>query len=271
MRGSRAQPAASGLKHSSAWRDRLAIYALPALATALLLAVWEALVRFLNVPGWLLPTPSQVLATLIDQRVLLAHHTAATLLESSLGFGLTLLVGFGLGLLIDATPLLRRAIMPLLVASQTLPLVAIAPLLVIIFGFGLTPKVLVVALVTFFPIVVSVADGLLSATRDQLDLMHALAATRRQTLWLLRLPAALPSIFSGLKIAITYSIVGAIYAEWVGAQAGLGIYIARSTRAYRPDQVLAAVVVTAVITFVLFGLVALLERRMITWRPPTRR
>lgn len=238
----------------------------PLLICVAFLLLWEGGVLLFEIPAWLLPRPSQIMAVLLSQWAVLLEHAGATLTEAGLGFGLTLLVGFGAGLLLDRSVWMRRALMPLLVASQTLPLVAIAPLIVVVFGFGMLPKILVVALVTFFPIVVGVVDGLLTATDEQLDLMRALAATRWQTLWLVRLPAALPSIFSGLKIAATYSIVGAIYAEWIGAQSGLGVYIARSTRAYRPDQVLAAVLVSTVITLVFFGVVTWLERVLLPWR-----
>lgn len=244
-------------------------YAPPALLTAALLLGWELAVRGLAVPEWLLPAPSRVLGALLGAAPVLAGHVAATLWVSGLGFGLALALGFGLAFAMDAAPLLRRALYPLLVVSQTVPIVAIAPLLVVGFGFGPLPKVLVVALVTFFPIVVNTADGLQAADRDMLRLLDAMGARYWQTLRLLRLPAALPAVFSGLKIAVTYSVIGAVLAEWIGASAGLGVYIARSLRAYRTDQVFAAALLTSLVTLALFGLTAALERWLIPWRKGT--
>lgn len=246
-------------------RDRLAIYAPPFVLVLLLLAAWEALVRWVALPAWLLPAPSQIAWTFVEQWAVLRGHVGATLVETALGMLVSLLVGFGLAFAIDAAPLVRRALYPLLVASQTVPIVAIAPLLVIGLGFGLLPKVLVVALVTFFPIVVNTVDGLQAADRDAVRLLQAMNANRWQTLRLLRIPAALPAICTGLKLAVTYSVIGAVFAEWIGANAGLGVYIARSLRAFRTDQVFVAAFVTALLSIVLFSLTVALERKLTPW------
>jgi ABC-type nitrate/sulfonate/bicarbonate transport system permease component len=241
-------------------------YGPPLALIALLLAGWEGLARALALPEWLLPPPSRVAATFVESIPVLRGHVAATLYVTVLGFALALALGFALALAIDLSPLLRRTLYPLLVASQTVPIVAIAPLLVIGLGFGTLPKVLVVALVTFFPIVVGTADGLRAADPDMLRLLQAMNAGRWQTLRLLRVPAALPSIFSGLKIAITYSVIGAVLAEWIGASAGLGVYIARSLRAFRTDQVFVAAGVTSLLTISLFLLTLALEYSLTRWK-----
>ncbi len=243
-------------------------YAPPFVLLVALIGGWEALVRQLRLPAWLLPPPSRIAVTFVDSLPLLSGHVAATLRVTSLGFVLALGVGFALAFLIDASPLLRRALYPLLVASQTVPIVAIAPLLVVGLGFGVLPKVLVVALVTFFPIVVNTVDGLQATDRDMVRLLRAMNASYWQLLRLLRIPAALPTIFSGVKIAITYSVIGAVFAEWIGASAGLGVYIARSVRAFRTDQVFVAALITSFITIVLFGLTSVLERWLIHWKGP---
>jgi len=203
---------------------------------------------------------------LIASLPILLGHTLATLTVTIPGFSLALIGGFSLGIALDASPLLRRAIYPLLVTSQTVPIVAIAPLLVVGFGFGLLPKVIVVALVTFFPIVVNTIDGLQNADRDQRRLLEAMGANYWQLLRLLRLRAALPAMFTGIKVAITYSVIGAVLAEWIGASTGLGVYIARSLRAFRTDQVFVAALVTSLLTIVLFTLVSLLERKIVFWK-----
>jgi ABC-type nitrate/sulfonate/bicarbonate transport system permease component len=243
----------------------LVAYGPPLLLVVALLGAWEAAVRVLRLPPWLLPAPSQIATTFVATRAVLGGHVLATLQVTALGFGLTLVLGFALALAIDASLLLRRALYPLLVASQTVPIVAVAPLLVVGLGFGVLPKVLVVALVTFFPITVSTVDGLRATDRDMLRLFQALGAGRWRTLWLLRLPAALPAIWSGLKIAVTYSVVGAIFAEWIGAEQGLGVYIARSLRAFRTDQVFVAAGVTSLLTIALFVITVALERATTSW------
>jgi ABC-type nitrate/sulfonate/bicarbonate transport system permease component len=146
-----------------------------------------------------------------------------------------------------------------------MPIVAIAPLLVVGFGFGLLPKVIVVTLVMFFPLVINTVDGLRTSDTDTVRLMQAMNANRWQMLWLLRIPSALPSIFSGLKVAITYSVIGAVLAEWIGASAGLGVYIARSLRAFRTDQVFVAIVATSLLTVGLFLVIMALERWLTPW------
>jgi ABC-type nitrate/sulfonate/bicarbonate transport system permease component len=234
------------------------------LVTALLVA-WEALAWLFAIPDWLLPPPSQIAATFAEDLPVLQRHAMVTLLTTALGFALTLVLGFVLAIAIDASPLLRRAIYPLLVFSQTVPIVALAPLLVVGFGFGLLPKVLVVALVTFFPIVINTVDGLRSSDPAALQLLQAMNAKRWTMLWLLRLPSALPAIFSGLKIAITYSVIGAVLSEWIGASAGLGVYISRSLRAFRTDQVFVAILATSLVTLLLFGATIALERWLTPW------
>lgn len=241
-------------------------YLPPVLLLAAVVAAWEALVALLALPAWLLPPPSQVGTTFFTSLPVLREHVAVTLLETVLGFALSLSLGFGLALAIDASPLLRRTIYPLLVVSQTVPIVAVAPLLVIGLGFGLLPKILVVALVTFFAIVVNTVDGLQAADRDTLRLLQAMGASRWQILRLVRFPAALPSIFSGLKISVTYSVIGAVIAEWIGASNGLGVYIARSLRAFRTDQVFVGALVTSLLTIALFLLTVALERWCISWK-----
>jgi ABC-type nitrate/sulfonate/bicarbonate transport system permease component len=201
----------------------------------------------------------------LEVRDLLGMHTWQTLKETWLGLGLSLAVGLGLALLIDFSALLRRTIYPLLVVSQTVPILALAPLLIIWFGYGILPKVIVVALVCFFPIVVSTADGLRVADPDLIALLRAMGANRRQIFMKVRFPGALPSFFSGLKIAITYSVVGAVIGEWVGASRGLGIFMIRSSKNFLTDRVFAAIAVTSLLSILMFGVVMLLERALLPW------
>ena len=240
-------------------------YAPPLLLIVLLLSVWQLTTWLLKVPKWLLPSPWQIVVAGAEARELLGPHTWQTLKETWVGLGLAVVVGLGLALVIDLSPLLRRTVYPLLVASQTVPILALAPLLIIWFGYGILPKVIVVALVCFFPIVVSTADGLRMADPDLIALLRAMGANRRQVFLKIRVPGALPSFFSGFKIAITYSVVGAVIGEWVGASRGLGIFMIRSSKNFLTDRVFAAIAVTSLLSIVMFAAVMLLERAVLPW------
>ena len=241
---------------------------LPALGLALL---WEAYVRLRGVDPVFLPAPSRVLAAGWRSAGLLASHARYTLAEAALGLGLALLAGAALGAAISLSPLLRRALYPLLVVSQTIPMIALAPLLVIWFGFGILPKVLVVALVCFFPISVAVADGLGSAAPEMERLLRSMGASRWQLFLKVRLPHALPTLFSGLRIAVTYAMIGAIFGEYVGAYEGLGILMQTAKSSYRTDLVFAAIAVTAVVSIGLFLLVGAVERALLPWHVRSKR
>ena len=178
---------------------------------------------------------------------------------------MSLAVGWALAVAVDFVPWLRRALTPLLVASQTLPIVAIAPLLIIWFGFGLLPKVVVIALVTFFPIAIGLIEGFAATDRQATNLLRSMGASRLDQFRYVRLPGAMPSFFTALRIGITYAVTGAIFAEYVGATAGLGIFMQVQKNSFRTDLVLAAVVVTAAVSVTLFALTFLVQRVVAPW------
>jgi ABC-type nitrate/sulfonate/bicarbonate transport system permease component len=238
----------------------------PALMLLALLAAWQAYVEVSDISATVLPSPTRVLEGLWLHREVIVPHSWVTLKETLYGLGVALALGIVLALVIDTFAPLRRAIYPLIVGSQTIPVVVIAPLIVIWFGFGLTPKVLVVALYTFFPITVALAQGLAAVDREAMLLMQTLGADRLQTLRVLKLPQALPYLLTGLKITVTYAMVGAVFAEWNGATEGLGLYIILMKNSFRTDQVFAAVVVIAVLSLALFVLVGLLEKLLVRWK-----
>lgn len=240
-------------------------YAPPLTLLLLLFMAWQIGTWVTRVPKWLLPSPWQVIQAGAEASHLLGPHVWQTLRETWLGLALALVVGLGLAVVIDFSALLRRTFYPLLVASQTVPILALAPLLIIWFGYGIMPKVIVVALVCFFPIVVSTADGLRVADPDLIALLRAMGANRRQIFLKVRLPGALPSFFSGLKIAITYSVVGAVIGEWVGASRGLGIFMIRSSKNFLTDRVFAAIAVTSLLSIMMFAVVVVLERALLPW------
>lgn len=237
----------------------------PALLLLAFLAVWQVGVTVLQVQPWLLPSPLQILRAGWAARGLLAPHIWQTAQETLIGFACALAIGLSLGILMDFSPRVRAALYPLLVFSQTIPIIAIAPLLIIWFGYGILPKIIVVALVCFFPIVVNTADGLRSTDPDQIALLRTMGATRRDTFLKVQLPGALPMVFAGVKVGITYSVVGAIIGEWVGASRGLGVFMLRATNSFRTDWVFVSIALTAILSVLLFGLVTLIERTVLAW------
>jgi ABC-type nitrate/sulfonate/bicarbonate transport system permease component len=232
---------------------------------ALVVVAWQAVTALTGLQSFVLPGPDEVVWAAWDTRALLARAIAVTMLETAVGMAIALVLGVGLAAAMDFSPALRRALYPILVASQTVQVLAIAPLFIIWFGYGLTPKVMVVVLMCFFPLVVSMADGLTSTDPDSVALMRAMGARRGQIWRKARLPSALPSFFSGLRIAVTYAVVAATIGEWVGGQDGLGLYMLRSKNAMKIDQVFAAMLVTYLLSIGLFVLVWGIERLALPW------
>lgn len=226
---------------------------------------WETYAAFSGISPTTLPAPSRVAAQVMEHRGALLDNATPTLGATLLGFACSLAAALVFSVLIDFFRPLRRALMPVFVISQTVPLVAIAPLIVLWFGFGLAPKIMLVALVTFFPMLVALSQGYEATDRDIEALLASMGASRAKIFRLARLPSALPYFFAGLRISITYAVVGAIFAEYAGAAKGLGIYILNAKNNFRPDLVLAAVLVSATLTLVLFGTTMLVQRVAMPW------
>jgi ABC-type nitrate/sulfonate/bicarbonate transport system permease component len=248
----------------------LASYGPAFVLTVALLAIWELAVSANLVSANFLPSPSAIWSALSLNWGVIYDNTIPTLMETVLGLFVSTALGLLLAILLDLSSWSRRAIYPLLITSQTVPLVALAPLMLIWFGFGIMPKVIIVTLYCFFPIAVATADGLASAEPDLLKLLKSMGATRWQTLWLVRLPGALPSFYSGLRIAATYSVTGAIVGEFVGAEKGLGIYMVTSANSHAIPVVFATIFVTAILSLAFFGLVNVMERLTLPWYHASR-
>ena len=239
---------------------------LPALLSIPLLFLgWEAYARLSGISPTTLPAPSRVIEQAWHYRQALWDNTVPTIRATVFGFACSLTVAFILSVLVDFFGPVRRALFPIFIISQTLPLVAIAPLVVLWFGFGLMPKILLVALVTFFPMLVALTQGYASTEEEIEQLLTSMGAPKWKRFLLARLPSALPYFFAGLRISITYAVVGAIFAEYAGAAKGLGIYILKAKNNFRPDLVLAAVMVSAALTLALFGLTLLIQRLAMPW------
>jgi NitT/TauT family transport system permease protein/putative hydroxymethylpyrimidine transport system permease protein len=243
----------------------------PAILIALLLGLWQlaadwhVLANALSIKPYLVPSPSEIASSLWNDRSLLADNGWVTLREIVLGFLLSVAVGFAFALALHLSESLRRAFYPLLVGSQAVPIIAIAPILVVWFGFGIGPKLVIIALVCFFPVTVNTLDGLQGVDPELPKLMRTLDAGRRQTLTRVEIPSALPQFFTGAKVAVAVAVIAAVFAEWAGSDSGLGYLLIQSEAQLETARLFAAIVVLAAFAVVLFALLGMLERRVAWW------
>jgi putative hydroxymethylpyrimidine transport system permease protein len=242
-------------------------YAGAAVLSLALLAAWEIIVRAAHVPEYLLPAPTQVLADLKTDWVILGPAMWVTLQEVLIGFVIAASAGIGLAVVLHMFGPLRRAMYPILIGSQTVPVVVLAPILVILLGYGILPKLVIVGLICFFPIVVNGLDGLRAVDDDFIHMMRTLDATRWGIFRRVEFPGALPSIFSGMRIAATFASIGAVFGEWSGSNAGLGYVMLEATPNLLTARIFAAILILTVISLTLFGLVSVLERIAVPWAP----
>jgi ABC-type nitrate/sulfonate/bicarbonate transport system permease component len=238
-----------------------------------LIGAWELAARVdllahgLHIEPFLVPAPSDIAASLWSDRGLLADNGWVTLKEVLGGFVLSVVAGVAFAVVLHLSPTLRRAVYPLLIASQTIPIVVIAPILVVWLGFGIGPKLAIIALICFFPITVNTLDGLRSVDPDLVKMIRTLDASRCQTLWRVEAPTALPFFFSGAKIAIAIAVIGAVFGEWAGSSSGLGHLIQEASAQLQTARTFAAVAVLSALAILLFALLAALERRVAWWGP----
>lgn len=246
-----------GIRVAGAW---------PALiAMAVLVGLWQLIVVMLKVDPTVLPSPARVASQGWINRGALWQNALPTIKETLIGILAALVVSSVLSAAIDLWKPTRRVVYPLLVASQSIPVLVIAPLFVIWFGFGLLPKILVVILVTFFPTTVALLEGFNSTEPEASNLIRSMGAGRFKEFWMLRVPTALPFFFAGLRVAVSFAVLAAIFGEWVGASMGLGVYMELEKNALRTDLVFAAVVVTAALSMTLYGLTFLVQNVTMPW------
>ncbi len=235
------------------------------LLTVLLLILWEIVVRINAISSYILPAPTDIVQALIINQDVILIHTWQTLLETGIGLLIAIISGLGIAICLDMSSRVRKTVYPLLVTSQTIPMIALAPLLLIWFGFDLLPKVVIVVLSCFFPIVVATSDGFAKIDSELIKLFKSMNASYWQELWMVCFPGTLPQFFSGLKIAATYSVTAAIVGEYVGAYQGLGIYMQQMAHAHAIAAVFAIIFVITVLTILLFLLVKGIEKVIIKW------
>lgn len=247
------------MKH---WRNYYASITL----VMLLLTAWELGARLLNMP-FILPTPTGIIGKLWElKEVLLIEHLPATFLIMLIGLGFSIVLGVALAIWMNTNEALERALYPLIISSQTIPIIALAPIFVLWFGYSIWSKVVVTILITFFPVTVSTFDGLKSTNKDLKELLLTMGASRRHIFFKLSVPSALPYFFSGLKVAVTGSVIGAAIGEWLGAQAGLGYFSRRMMTQFDGAGVFAPIVLLSAIGIILFLIVGLLEKKLLKWR-----
>ena len=235
-------------------------------AVAALLLIWQGVSAAGLVPGYMLPSPVDVVRAFWAERALLWENAVITLQEAFIGLALGVALGFLFAVLMDAFDVLYRAFYPILVITQTIPTVAIAPLLVLWFGYEMAPKIILIVISTFFPVTVGLLDGFRSADRDAMGMLRSMGATRWQIFRYIKCPSALPQFFSGLRIAAAYSVVGAVISEWLGGFGGLGVYMTRVKKAFAFDKMFAVIFLISGISLALMALVEYAEKKCMPYR-----
>jgi ABC-type nitrate/sulfonate/bicarbonate transport system permease component len=251
------------MKSAVFWRK----IAPPAVVILAFLILWQAGADLFAMPKWELPAPTDIFRELWSTLPRVWMHTESTLILTLLGFAIGSLIGILVAFALHIIPGFKSGFYPLLILSQNIPMVALAPLLMIWLGLGLLPKVIFITLVCFFPVAVALLNGFAQTDSAMLDYMQMIGATKAQIFRKLEFPNAIPFLFSGLKISATYAVMDAVWAEWLGAQKGIGVYIQIARSSFRADRVFVAMFVIVALSLVLFGAIALLEKLTVRWKP----
>ena len=239
---------------------------LPLSLLVLIILLWQFASSRAIIAFWIIPSPQAVLKVFGENSDLIWHHLKPTLFAALLGLMISIVIGSLTAIMMDVSKLFRQIIYPYLVVSQTVPIIAVAPIIIIWFGYGISAKVFTVILVCFFPIALGLFEGFQQVSMEQIRLMKALGASGWKCFRYLKLPASLPGFFTGLKLAATYSLMGAVIGEWLGGSAGLGIYMTRATKSFHTAHVFAVILVIIAVSMGLFGIVAALDRVFLAWR-----
>lgn len=237
----------------------------PLLAILILLAGWQLVSSLGLIPKYLLPSPADMIKALIFDFPLLMQHAKVTILEALIGLGAGVVVGFFVAVLMDRFERLYQALYPLVVITQTIPTVAIAPLLVLWFGYEMLPKVILIVIMTFFPITVSLLNGFRSADKNTIHLMRSMGATQMQIFYHVKFPGSLGQFFSSLRISASYAVVGAVISEWLGGFSGLGVYMTRVKKAFSFDKMFAVILLISVLSLLLMWLINVIQKKCMPW------
>jgi len=237
----------------------------PIVPLAVIIVLWQFLSTSGIIPGYMLPSPVRVIMAFIADFSLLMYHLWYTLLEAMAGLALAAAVSFALAIIMDSNRFIKQSLTPLLLLTQTMPIIAIAPLLILWMGYGSAPKITLVFIFCFFPITIGLLGAFERADSDTIKLLQSMGASRRQIYRYIKLPQSLPAFFSGLKIAGSYSIVGAVISEWLGGNAGLGVYMIRVRRSYSFDKMFAVILLTSLLSIVLIKLIEIIQKAVTPW------
>ena len=237
----------------------------PSIIIVILLIIWQTLSMINIIPKFMLPSPFEVVRAFFSDFPLLMEHTEVTLIEAFLGLGLGIILGFAVAVIMDRFEYAYKMIYPVLVITQTIPTVAIAPLLVLWMGYGILPKIMLILLTSFFPITIGLLDGFRSVDKDMLNLLKTMGATSFQNFIHLKLPSSLGYFFAGLRISVSYSIIGAVVAEWLGGYDGLGVYMTRVRKSYSFDKMFAVIFLISGISLLLMYFVKKIQKWCMTW------
>ncbi|MEG2018131.1 MAG: ABC transporter permease [Clostridium sp.] len=238
---------------------------LPILFMTVLLVIWELIINVGGIEKYIMPAPSDIAVALIRDFNVMIPHIMATLYESVVGFSIAVVLALGLAIVMDLMPMVKKAVYPVFIVSQTVPVIALAPLFIIWFGFGTLPKIIVVVIVCFFPIVISISDGLENVDKDLINHFKLMGASKLKRFFHLKLPYGIINFFSGLRIAATYSIMGAVIGEWLGGDKGLGVYMTRARSTYALDKMFAAIVVIVLMSMIIFYVIGISEKLCTPW------
>ena len=237
----------------------------PLITILILFLVWQIVTTVFDVPSYIFPSPGEVFGALAEDFGLIMYHMSATLGEGLLGIAISIGLSIVIAVCMDRFPMAKKTVFPLLVISQTVPVMAIAPLLIIWFGFGVAPKVILVVIMCFFPITVNMTDGFAQADPDCVNMFRVWRASGPQIYRHLKFPCALPYFFSGLRIAVTWMLVAAILSEWLGGDRGIGVYMLRAKQSYALDKVFASVIFVVLVSLLFIGILTLIKKRAIRW------
>lgn len=236
------------------------------LTVVLIIIIWSLISYLELVPKFMLPSPLDVVLAFINDFKLIFSHIGITLLEATIGLFISIIFSFILAIIMDRYKLFDRAIYPILVISQTIPTIAIAPIIVLWFGFGIMPKILLIFSTCFFPMTISILTGFKSVDEDMLKLMKSMDSNYIKTLFIVKIPLSMKSFFSGLKISATYAIVGAVVSEWLGGEKGIGVYMTRVKKGYAFDKMFASIIVISLLSLLLVWFIKFLESKIIYWK-----
>lgn len=237
----------------------------PLIFLLVFLSIWEGVIELGGIEKYIMPAPTDIVKAVFSDFNTLLPHIMATIYESVVGFLVAIGLALLLAIIMDLVPFIKRGLYPLIVVSQTVPVIALAPLFIIWFGFGALPKIIVVIIVCFFPIVISISDGLESVDKDLINHFKLMGASKLKIFTDLKLPYGIINFFSGVRIAATYSIMGAVIGEWLGGDKGLGVYMTRARSAYALDKMFGAILIIVILSMAIFFMIGVIERLVTPW------